>query len=420
MAENIIAGIDVGTTKVCTLIAELQGVGEYQILGFGVEPAQGMRKGVVVNVDEASAAIRASIEKAERTAGVEIPSAFISIAGSQVSSVNSNGVAGISQNQWGIGQTDIDRALDAAQAISIPHGRQIVHVIPRGFMVDQQEGVRSPLGMHGFRLEVEAHIITAASSSIQNLEKCIQNSGVQVEGQVLNPLASAEVTLTDTEREMGVILCDVGGGTIDLAIFIDGTVWHTMVLPIGGNHITNDIAHGLRLPVNVAEELKLKHGHARSRDIDPSETLTITPFGAENPQRISRKDLSLIIEARVEEIFSLVLQEIKRSGYDGLLPAGIVISGGTAHLPGLRTVASDIMRLPARVAGPTGLRGLTDQLEGKPEYATAVGLLAWAATDLLIDSQQRAANRAAAPPLNGAFGWLMTQVRDWWKRMTPG
>lgn len=413
MDDNIITGIDVGTTKVCTLIAEITQDDQYQILGTGIEPAHGMRKGVVVNVNEASAAIHASVLKAERSAGMEIGTAFVSLAGSHVSSVNSHGVVGISQNQWGIDQDDIDRALDAAQAIAIPHGREVLHIIPRGFTVDGQEGVRSPLGMHGFRLEVEAHIVTASSTSIQNLVKCVESSGVLVEAFVLNPLASAEIALSETEREMGVVVCDIGGGTTDLAIYIDGNVWHTMVLAVGGNHLTSDVAHGLRLPANTAEEVKLAHGHARPRDVDASEYFTVSPFGSEKPQQVSRKDLAIIIEARAEEIFSLVLQEIKRSGYDGLLPAGIVITGGVGRLPGIRPVASDVLNLPARIAAPENLNGLTDQLIGRPEYATSVGLLNWAAHETF--AANRSARRRSGSAKRGGF----SSLANFLKRLLP-
>lgn len=406
MAAHLITGIDVGTTKICTLIAEVFEDRNYQILGVGIEPSRGMKKGVVVNVEEASAAIQASVLNAERSAGVEIDRGLVSMAGAHVSSVNSNGVVGISDTQWGIDETDIERALNAAEAIAIPYGREKIHVIPRNFTVDGQEGIRSPLGMHGFRLEVEAHIVTASTTSIQNLEKCVENAGPMIESFVLNPIASGETVLNDTERDMGVVICDIGGGTTDLAIYIDGQVWHTMVLPVGGNHVTSDVAHGLRMPQDMAEQIKLEYGHASARDVDASETFRVMPFGAEHPQQVSRKDLAMIIEARIEEIFSLVMQEIKRSGYDGLLPAGIVITGGTANLPGIRQVANRVLNLPARVAGPRDIHGLTDQVENRPEYATSVGLIIWAANH--IDDQGGYAGRDPRRQRKpgGRWNWL--------------
>ena len=292
---------------------------------------------------------------------MEITSALVSLAGSHVSSVNSRGVVGISGRV--IDQEDVFRALEAAQAVAIPHNREIIHVIQRGFVVDGQDGIRMPVGMHGYRLEVEAHIITAASATVENLRQCVQASGVQVTQFVLNPLASAEVVLSETERQMGVVVCDIGGGTTDMAIYIDGDIWHTMVLGIGGNHITSDIAHGLRLSISQAEEVKKQYGHALQSEIAENEIFSTRIFGEEQPVEISRKDLAMIIEARVEEIFDLVLQEIKRSGYDGLLPAGMVLTGGSSQLPGMRTLASNVLGLPVRVAKPENLVGLTDQLQ---------------------------------------------------------
>jgi cell division protein FtsA len=265
MDEPIVVGIDVGTTKVCTLVGREEGPGQIRILGVGIEPSQGMRKGTIVDLAAASQAVARSIDKAERTSGLEITSALVSLAGSNVSSVNSRGVVGVAGRV--IDQDDIARAMDAARAVAIPHNREIIHVIQRGFDVDGQEGIRMPIGMHGYRLEVETHIITASAASVENLRQCVGAAGVEVSQFVLNPLASAEVVLTETERQMGVVVCDVGGGTTDMAIYIDGDVWHTAVLAIGGNHVTSDIAHGLRLPMSQAEEIKLQHGHAIKADV---------------------------------------------------------------------------------------------------------------------------------------------------------
>jgi cell division protein FtsA len=379
----LLVGIDVGTTKVCALVGETDEVGDLRILGAGVEPARGMKKGVVVNVEEAATCIAAAVEKAQRSAGYEIGAAFVSLAGSHIASVNSRGVSGIGGGGHGIDQDDIDRALDAAQAIAIPHGREVLHVIPRAFTVDGQDGIRQPLGMHGFRLEVEAHIITAASTFVQNLTKCVEAAGVTVEAFVLNPLASGEVVLTETEKEMGAVVCDIGGGTTDLAIYLDGNVWHTMVLSVGGNHLTSDIAHGLRLPADIAERIKIDNGHAYGREVANTESFMVQPFGEDRPVQISRLDLSTIIEARVEEMFSLVLQEVKRTGYDGLLPAGVVLTGGTSQLPGLRRVATEVLNLPCRVAAPNNLKGMIDKLQG-PAFSTSVGLLRWAQHESLV------------------------------------
>jgi cell division protein FtsA len=375
MESPIVVGIDIGTTKVCTLIAREEDQGKTRILGVGIEPSQGIRKGVVVDLAAAAQAIARSVEKAERTSGLEITSALVSLAGSHVSSVNSRGVVGITGHT--IDHEDIARAIDSARAVAIPHNREIIHVIQRGFTVDGQEGISMPLGMHGYRLEVETHIITAAGATVENLRQCVAGSGVEVSQFVLNPLASAEVVLNDTERQMGVIVCDIGGGTTDIAIYIDGDVWHTAVLGVGGNHITSDIAHGLRLPVSQAEEIKLQHGHAMASEVSPDEYFNIRPFGEEQTSQISRQELVHIIEARVDEIFGMVLQEIKRSGYDGLLPAGMVLTGGSSLLPGIRHLASRSLGLPVRVAQPENLIGLTDRLNS-PAYSTGVGLIRFA------------------------------------------
>jgi cell division protein FtsA len=370
----IIVGIDVGTTKICTLVARVEAENKFRILGVGIEPSRGLRKGVVVDIASTCKAIKRSIDKAERTSGLEITSAQVSLAGSHVSSINSHGASGVTGGV--IDQHDVFRALDAAKAVSIPHNRDIVHVIQRGFSVDGQDGIHKPIGMHGYRLEVEAHIITAASTSLDNLEQCVNTAGAEVEAFVLNPLASAEAVLTETEREMGVLVCDIGGGTTDIAIYINGDVWHTMVMGIGGNLITSDITHGLRLSMEQAEKVKIEYGHAIRSEISEDDVFQIRPFGDETLKEYNRRDLALIIEARVEELFSYVIQEIKRSGYDGLLPAGMVLTGGSSALPGISQFARKMFNLPVRVAQPENLLGMTDQLYD-PAFATSVGLLEW-------------------------------------------
>ncbi len=370
-----IVGIDVGTTKICTLVGEVDDRGDLKVVGVGVSPSRGMRKGVVIDVQQTAQAVAESVEKAERTSGYKITRAHVSIAGEHISSTNSTGVVAISGDE-GIAAEDVDRALDSARAVSIPHGREIIHIIPRGFTVDGQDGVRSPLGMHAFRLEVEAHIVTAALTALLNLNKCVESVGVQVDEMVLNSVASGEAVLTETEKEMGVIMADIGGGTTDLAIYIEGMIWHTKVLPVGGNHVTNDVAIGLRLPFNTAEKVKIERGHARAADVDTSTTFDLQPLADGGVVRIARHDLAQVIEARMEEIFSLILQEAKRSGYDGLLSAGLVLCGGAAQLPGLAALAQDVLDMPVRVASPRDLQGLVDALHN-PAFATSVGLLRW-------------------------------------------
>jgi len=373
--EEIVVGIDVGTTKVCTLVGRVEDDKSIRILGVGIEPSEGIRKGVIVDLAAASQAITRSAEKAESTSGLEITSALVSMAGAHVSSVNSRGAVAVNGNI--IEQYDVAHALEQARAVAIPFDREIVHVIQRGFTVDGQDGIRNPKGMHGYRLEVEAHIITASAASSDNLRQCVGAAGVEIQQFVLNPLASAEVVLTDQERQMGVAVCDIGGGTTDLALYVNGDVWHTMVLAVGGNHITQDIAHGLRLSFPQAEEIKKQQGYALRSGVGSEEYFTIRPFGEDQPVQINRQELAHIIEARVAEMFSLVLQEIKRSGYDGLLPAGMVLTGGTSALPGIKRVASEVLGMPVRTAEPENLSGLVDRLKS-PAYSTGVGLLRWA------------------------------------------
>ncbi len=401
MDEPIVVGIDIGTTKICTLVARVEGERNLRILGVGIEPAQGMRRGAVVDLQAASQAIARSVEKAERSSGLEITSALVSLAGANVSSVNSRGVVGIAGRA--ITQDDIDRALDAAQAVAIPHAREIIHVIQRGFTIDGESGIRTPIGMHGYRLEVEAHIITAAASTVENLRQCVEAAGVSVVQFVLNPLASAEVVLNDTERQMGAVVVDIGGGTTDMAIYIEGDIWHTAVIPVGGNLITSDIAQGIHLPITVAEDIKKQYGYAVENDVDASETFSVRSFGEEKPVQVSRKDLAMIIEARVAEIFDLVLAEIKRSGYDGLLPAGVVLTGGVCSLPGIRSLGASILRLPVQIAKPENLIGLVDQLHS-PAYSTSVGLLYWAL--IMNDSESPAPRRSGSRMRpEGGTGW---------------
>lgn len=413
MDDQIFVGIDIGTTKICTLVARPEAQNKIRILGVGNEPSLGMRRGVVVDLDAAAQAVARSVEKAEHTSGVEIMSALVSLAGSNVSSVNSRGVVGVSGRV--IDEGDVARAVDAARAVAIPHNREVVHVIQRGFNVDNQDGIRMPVGMHGYRLEVETHIITATAASVENLRQCVAGAGVDVAQFVLNPLASGEEVLTENERQMGVIVCDLGGGTTDLAIYVDGDVWHTAVLAVGSNHITSDIAQVLRLPNSQAEEIKLQHGNADVTDIDPHQTFNVRPFGDQEMLQISHSELVQIIGARVEEIFGLVVQEIKRSGYDGLLPAGMVLTGGGSLLPGIRQVASRVLGVPVRIAHPENLLGMSDHLHS-PAFSTSVGLLRWAMLMSEVGPVQKSRHQPQSPRGSG-FDWNI--VKNWMKRLLP-
>lgn len=412
--DEIVVGIDVGTTKVCTLVGRVEEENSIRILGVGIEPSDGIRKGIIVDLGAASKAITRSVEQAEHTSGLEITTAMVSLAGAHVSSVNSRGTAGVPHGI--IDAIDVARALEQSQAVAIPHDREIVHVIQRGFNVDGQDGIRTPVGMHGFKLEVETHIITAAAATVDNLRQCISAAGVEIQQFVLNPLASAEVVLSDHERQMGVAVCDIGGGTTDLAIYVDGDVWHTMVLAVGGNHLTQDIAHGLRLPVSQAEEVKKEQGHAIRTEVGIEEYFTIRPFGEDNTVQINRQDLAHIIEARIGETFGLILQEIKRSGYDGLLPAGMVLTGGTSALPGIKRVASEVLGMPVRTAGPENLTGLIDKLNS-PAYSTSVGLLRWAVSMHEHDLAYANGNRRRRS--KGESSMDLDAIKNWLKRLLP-
>ncbi|MDK2981811.1 MAG: cell division protein FtsA [Chloroflexota bacterium] len=409
MEEQTIVGIDIGTTKICTLVARVEEDGQLRIMGVGIEPSRGMKRGVMVDLENATTAIARSVEKAQRSSGYEIRSAWVSLAGSHVSSINSRGTAGVTGGV--VRQSDVNRALEAAQSVAIPHNREVIHVIQRGFNVDGQDGISQPVGMHGYRLDVEAHIITAAETTVENIRKATEAAGVQVLQFVLNPLASGEVILTETERQLGVMVCDIGGGTTDLAIYINGDVWHTMVLSVGGSLITSDIAHGLRLSLTQAEEVKKKFGHAIRDQVGSEELFSVRSFGSDNPIQMNRRDLAFIIEARAEEIFRFVLQEVKRSGYDGLLPAGVVLTGGSSLLPGIRTLASDVLGLPVRIAQPENLLGLVDQLYS-PAYSTSVGLLYWA---LLVD-EALTPKVVKTPPIPND---LWDRIKDFANRLLP-
>jgi len=404
---ELVVGIDVGTTKVCTIVGEVRDSDVY-VLGLGIEPSQGMRKGMVTDLNALSASILASVHKAEKTSGYEIGRAFVSLAGGHIESINSRGAVGI-PNQRGVQLDDLERAMDAARAVTLPHGREVLHVIPRNYSLDGQTGLRSPLGMLGFRLEVEAHIITASTQGVKNLEKCVEDAGVLVDRFILNPLAAGDIVLTPDEREAGVMIVDIGGGTTDLAIFVDGSVWHTAVLGVGGQHITNDIAYGLHLPTELAESVKLTHGHADPKAVSPLEAFPIQPFGEELPSKVQRTDLAHIVHMRVAEMFELILKEAKRSGYDGLLKAGIVLTGGSSLLPGIKAVAADVLRMPVRLGQPERVTGMSEALKS-PAYSTSVGLLKLGLIMDLEDDRREALRRHSNSRGSGRMRGLLRGV----------
>lgn len=374
--ERVIVGVDVGTTKICALIGEVDEDNELNVVGIGIAPARGLRKGVVVDIDETASSIKTAIEKTERVSGYKIGSALVGIAGGHVTSQNSHGAVAISPQLHEVAQADVDRAIEAARAVAVPHNREILHVIPREYVVDGEDGIKDPLGMSGYRLEVVTHIVTGAMASIHNLEKCVQNAGIEIDDMVLEPMASGEAVLSPAERDLGVALVDIGGGTTDLAIYVNGSIYHTGVLPVGGNHLTNDIAVGLRAPNHVAEEMKIQHGSAVASKIKDDEMVDMVTFENTSGEKVSRRFLCEILESRAREMMLLVAEEIKKSGYDGVLPAGVVLTGGSSQLADLGELARNVLQMPVRLGRPEHINGLSEEISG-PAYATSVGLLLW-------------------------------------------
>ena len=373
MANQTLVAIDVGTTKVCTIIADGDGMGGVRVIGVGITPSKGLHKGLVVNINEAGQSIRESVRKAEQTSGRRVESAYIGVTGRHVASLNNRGVVAITRNDRLVRGDDLKRVLECARSVQVPSDRKLLHVIPRSYAVDGQAGVKNPVGMHGFRLDVETHIITAAVTSVQNLAKCIRGIGIEVEDLVLEPLASAEAVLTQDEKEVGTILADIGGGTTDIAVFRGGSIWHTAVLPVAGYQITRDVAVGLGLPFDVAEEMKKRYGSVMP--VYESKA-GVTSATTEDGHGVSYQDLCDIIRARVEEILRLILLELPHSEYETLVPGGLVLTGGSSNLSGIAALGADILKLPVRVGMPTMMHGISDTLRD-PAYATAVGLLLW-------------------------------------------
>jgi cell division protein FtsA len=373
--SNILVGLDIGTTKICAVVAEVGPASELNVIGIGTSPSKGLRKGVVVNIESTVDSIRKAVEEAELMAGVEIQSVYTGIAGGHIKGVNSRGVIAIKNQE--VTRADIDRVIEAAKAVAIPLDREVLHVIPQEFTIDDQNGIRDPLGMSGVRLEVQVHIITGAVTSAQNIVKSVNRAGLEVMDIILQPLASSEAVLTPDERELGVAVIDIGGGTTDLAIFVNGGVWHTSVLGIGGNHLTNDIAVGLRTPVGGAEKIKIKYGCAMTSMVKEDETIEVPSVGGRPPRIVSRQILAEIIEPRAEEIFSLANREIMRAGYEEMIPSGVVITGGSSITEGMVEVAEKVMGLPVRRGIPQNIGGLAD-IVSSPIYATGVGLALYA------------------------------------------
>ena len=383
--ERILVGIDVGSSKITIIVASSTGESTPTVIGVATVNSKGIRKGQVVDIDEAVSSMSQCLEQTERMAGVTIGSAFVTVGGSHISSVNSRGVVAVAGGENEITEEDVQRVTEAARAISIPSSREIIHVIPRDFIVDSQEGIKDPVGMTGVRLEVETNIISGASTSMRNLVKCVQQIGIDVEGLVFSGVSAAESTLTDTEKELGVALVDIGGGTTDLTLFVEGSIAHSVVIPIGGKNITNDLAIGLRGSLETAEKIKIALSEKQKKAVgvdaekdsrEKTDVLDVTKLGiTEDLGPLSKKTLlEGIIKPRLTEIFTLIGMEIKRSGYAGLLPSGLVITGGGAKTIGIDTIGKEVLRMPARIAEPTGVSGIIEEVSST-EYASAVGLL---------------------------------------------
>ena len=373
---DTVTAIDVGTTKVCTITANVEESGHLRIIGIGIAPSAGMHKGLVVNIKEATQSIQTSVRKAELMSSRKIESAYIGVTGRHITSVNNRGAVSINNGDRMVRSDDLKRVIKTSQNIQVPADRKLLHIIPRGFAVDGQPGVKNPIGMHGQRLDVETHIITTAVTSVQNVIKCVRSVGIEVEDVVMEPLASSEAVLTEEEKQSGVVLADIGGGTTDVAIFRDGSIWHTAVLPVAGYQLTRDIAMGLGLPFDIAEDMKKRYAsvmpvYEGNKKQTPQEML-------QDGHGVSYQDLCDIVRARIEEIVRLVMLELPQTDYEQLVPSGLVFTGGSSNLSGIDALARDMVRLPVRVGAPANLAGLPERLHD-PAYATAVGLVLWAA-----------------------------------------
>ena len=395
--ERYIVGLDVGTSKVCCVVGECLDDGSVDVVGLGVAESRGIKRGVVVNLEAAVDSIKKAIEEAELMAGIEIDSVHLSLSGPHVKGFNSRGVIAVAGKTREITRDDVRRAIEAAKGVNLPAGREILHVLPQDFVVDEQDGIRNPVGMTGARLEVNVHIVTGAASSTQNIIACVNRASVAVVDTVIEQLAASEAVLTPDEKELGVALVDIGGGTADVAIYERGSLWHTGVVAIGGDHFTNDIAVGLRSPIPDAEKLKRKNGCALSSMVDEEATIEVASVGGRKPRLMARRILSEILQPRAEEIFHLVWDEIRRAGYERSLNSGIVLTGGGAILEGMPEIAEQIFDLPVRRGYPSGVGGLIDHV-GSPTFATPVGVVLYAHRNRMPE-----APRAGAGVLSRGF-----------------
>ncbi len=369
---RMIVGLDIGTSKVVALVGEITDNGDIEVIGIGSHPSRGLRRGVVVNIESTVQSIQRAIEEAELMAGCQIHSVYAGIAGSHIRSLNSHGIVAIRERE--VTRADMDRVIDAAQAVAIPADQRILHILPQEYVIDTQEGVKEPLGMSGVRLEAKVHLVTCAVNAAQNIEKCIRRCGLEVEDIILEQLASSYSVLTEDEKELGVCLVDIGGGTTDIAIFTEGAIRHTAVIPIAGDQVTNDIAMALRTPTQFAEEIKIKYACALTQLAGADETINVPSVGERPPRELSRQALAEVVEPRYDELFTLIQAELRRSGFEELIAAGIVLTGGTSKMEGVVELAEEIFHMPVRLGVPQSVRGMSDVVRN-PIYATGVGLL---------------------------------------------
>ena len=401
--DNVIVGLDIGTTKTCAVVGEVRETG-IDIIGIGSYPSEGLRKGVVVNIESTVESIRRAVEEAERISGCEIRSAFAGIAGGHIRGQNSLGIVAVKGRE--VEEDDVERALEAAKAIAIPLDRQILHTIPQYYVVDEQDGIRDPVGMSGVRLEAKVHIVTGAVTSIQNIVKSVNRVGLDINDIVLEQIASGEAVLSSDEKDLGVALIDIGGGTTDIAIFSEGSIKHTAVIPVGGNYVTSDIATGLRTPIAEAERIKILYGCAYMPLIPKDEAIEVPSVGGREPREVSRQILGRIIEPRMDEILGLAYKEITKSGCEDILAAGAVLTGGASILEGVPELAEQIFNMPVRRGCPVGIGGLTDVVNS-PLYATAVGLVVYGSQNIARDKLSRAERNFISRMFKGLKQWVL-------------
>ncbi len=402
--KNLIVGLDIGTSKVVAIVGEITAEGVIEIIGLGSHPSRGLKKGVVVNIESTVQSIQRAVQDAELMAGCQIRSVYTGIAGSHIRSLNSHGIVAIRDKE--VLASDVERVIDAARAVAIPADQKILHVLPQEFIIDNQDGVREPVGMSGVRLEAKVHMVTGAVSAAQNIVKCVRRCGLEVEDIILEQLASSYAVLTEDEKELGVCLVDIGGGTTDIAVFTDGAIRHTAVIPIAGDQVTSDIAVALRTPTQFAEELKLKYACALTQMANPDETIDVPGVGDRPARRLARQTLAEVVEPRFEELFNLIQAEIRRSGMEQMIAAGIVLTGGSSKMEGVVELAEEVFHMPVRLGTPQFVAGLVDVIRN-PIYATGVGLLLYGSAH-----QNRKGNGGMRGIDQGAAG-AWHRMRDW-------